>query len=78
MTGHFRKKSLYGANDKGLTLETSAYKLFTVANLRSTQLIKPNYLNIYLNDKVEAAGPKSSLGSTIVYSIYADDLETTK
>ena len=33
-TGHFRKNALYSANDKGLTLETSAYKLFTVANLR--------------------------------------------
>ena len=31
---NFRKKSSYSAYDKGLTLETSAYKLFTVANLR--------------------------------------------
>ena len=35
------------ATDEGLTLETLALKLFTVANLRySTQLIIPNYLVI--------------------------------
>ena len=32
--GHFRKNSSYTAYYKGLTLETSAYKPFTLANLR--------------------------------------------
>ena len=53
--GHFGKNSSYSAYDKGLTLETSAYKPFTVAKFTlSTQLLRLNYLNISLNDKVEA------------------------
>ena len=53
--GHFGKNSSYSPYDKGLTLETSAYKPFTVAKFTlSTQLLRLNYLNISLNDKVEA------------------------
>ena len=35
---------LYNRSDEGLTLETSAFLLFMVANLRLTQLLTLNYL----------------------------------
>ena len=47
----FRFQSLYGAirSDEGLSLETSAFNLFTVANRTlSTQLINPKFYVFHL------------------------------